>query len=233
MSQTDGFRRTSPSCVSRILAVSALFGLAAGRALQAQAVQAVQADRDTAAVTAPGLADPVATQGIVSEIRAGLLAHDLPILGPQQEHGVDINTELLFVSPVSAQAVSGIAPAARWLFRPRPQVGVTGNLSHYTSQAYLGFDWTLPAVRGLIRRNDRLLFDIGFGGAINNDPTLPSVINRAHLGSNLLFHPNLQIGYGIGTHYTVALYYEHSSNANLAKVNDGLNNIGFRLAHQL
>jgi lipid A 3-O-deacylase len=230
MSRIDRFRRLSPSGVSGTLAVAALLGVGAGSTLQAQSLHA---DGDTTGVTAPDAAAPMAPQGIVSEIRAGVLAHDLPILGPQHEHGADVNTELLFVSPISEQAVSGIVPAARWLFRPRPQVGVTGNLSHYTSQAYLGFDWTLPAVRGVIRSQDRLLFDIGFGGAINNDRTLPSVINRARLGSNVLFHPNLQIGYGIASHYTVALYYEHSSNAHLAKVNEGLNNIGFRLAHQL
>ena len=112
-------------------------------------------------------------------------------------------------------------------------MGVTGNHSRYTSQAYLGLDWTALAVSSPIRRQDRVLLDIGFGGAINNDRTLASVINRARLGSNVLFHPNLQIGYGIDSHYTIGLYYEHSSNAHLAKVNEGLNNIGFRLGRRL
>jgi len=215
---------------SRGLTVLVFFGLTAGGTLRAQALHA---NRDTAEAAAPGLRTSVSPTGIVSEIRAGVLAHDLPVLGPQHEHGADINTEVLFVSPVSEQAVSGIAPAARWLFRPRPQVGVTGNLSRYTSQAYLGLDWTAPAVHSPIRSNDSILFDIGFGGAVNNDRTLASAVNRAHLGANLLFHPNLQVSYGIDTRYTVGLYYEHSSNANLAKVNEGLNNVGFRLGRVL
>jgi lipid A 3-O-deacylase len=230
MPHIDHVRRASPLAFSRALAALAFLFLAASRQVQGQGLPL---DRDSAGVAGAGLTTAPTPPGILSEVRVGVLAHDLPVLGPQREHGADINTELLFVSPVSEQAVAHIAPAARWLFRPRPELGVTGNLSGYTSQVYVGFDWTAPAVRSLIRSQDRLLFDIGFGGAVNNDPTLASVINRAHLGSNLLFHPNLQIGYGIGSHYTVALYYEHSSNAHLAKVNEGLNNIGFRLGRQL
>jgi len=222
-------RGRSPSRLARAVAALVLSGLAvtATRTAHAQ-----RADQDSA-LAAPTLSTVASPRSIVSEIRAGVLAHGLPILGPQHEHGADINTALVFVSPVSEEAVSGVAPAARWLLRPRPEVGATGNLNGYTSQVYLGFDWTAPAIRNVIRSQDRLLFDFGFGGAINNDRTVASVVNRARLGSNLLFHPNLQIGYGINPHYVVALYYEHSSNAHLAKVNEGLNNIGFRVARQL
>lgn len=231
MLRIDPYRRTSAFASARVFTAIGLLGFVAVGTLDAQALQA---DRDSAgSEAAPSLTAPVATSGIVSEIRAGMLAHDLPILGPQHEHGADINTEVLFVSPISEQAVSGVAAAERWLLRPRPQVGVTGNLSRYTSQAYLGLDWTAPAVRSPIRSQDKLLFDVGFGGSVNNDRTLASVVNRARLGSNLLFHPNLQISYGINSRYTVGLYYEHSSNAHLAKVNEGLNNIGLRLGRQL
>ena len=226
MSPIDRFRRRTPLSLSRVLAALMAFGFAGGT-LRAQA------DHDTTGATAPSLAAATATPHILSEIRTGVLAHSLPILGPQHEHGADVNAELLFVSPVSEQSVSGVAPAARWLLRPRPQVGITGNLSRYTSQAYLGLDWTAPAVVSPIRPQDRVLFDIAFGGAVNNDRTLASAVNRARLGSNLLFHPNLQISYGIDSRYTVGLYYEHSSNADLAKVNEGLNNIGFRLGRSL
>src|SRR5580658_9257342 len=60
-------------------------------------------NRDTANTAALPASEP--GQQIVSEIRVGALAHDLPILGPQREHGVDVNAELLFVSPISEQAV--------------------------------------------------------------------------------------------------------------------------------
>jgi lipid A 3-O-deacylase len=121
----------------------------------------------------------------------------------------------------------------QWLLRPRPQVGVTGNLSGYTSQAYLGLDWTVAPAHDLLRGGDRFLVDLAFGGAVNNDRMLPSVTNRARLGSNLLFHPNLQLAYGIDARSSVGLYYEHSSNAHLARFNEGLNNIGLRYGRRL
>jgi lipid A 3-O-deacylase len=229
MSRIDRLLRLIASRSSHRLAGLVLAGLGLGRAVP---VSAQGPEGDTAMIALSGAA-PAPSQGIVSEIRAGVLAHDLPILGPQREHGADVNTELLFVSPVSENAVSGVAPAVRWLLRPRPQIGITQNFSGYTSQVYLGFDLTAVPAHDLLRSQDRFLVDLGFGGAINNDRTLTSGTKRLRLGSNVLFHPNLQIGYGIDPRYSVALFYEHSSNAHLAKVNEGLNNIGIRLGRSL
>ena len=189
-------------------------------------------------LAAPALAqsapqDSEPDQNIVSEMRVGALAHDLPILGPQREHGADLNAEVVFVSPVSEQAVSSVSPAVQWLLRPRPVVGGTGNLWGYTSQAYVGADWTAVPAHNLLHGGDRLLIDLGFGGAVNNDPTLSPPPTRAHLGSHVLFHPNLQLGYGVDARSSVGLYYEHSSNAHLARVNEGLNNIGLRYCRRL
>jgi hypothetical protein len=229
MSRIDRLRRLIAFRSPHTLVGLVLAAFSVGRAVP---ISAQGAERDTAA-TAPASEVPAPSQGIVSEIRAGVLAHDLPILGPQREHGADVNTEVLFVSPVSENAVSGIAPAARWLLRPRPQIGITRNFSGYTSQVYLGFDLTAVPAHDLLRSQDRLLVDLGFGGAINNGRTLASATKRLRLGSNVLFHPNVQIGYGIDSRYSVALFYEHSSNAHLAKVNEGLNNIGIRFGRQL
>lgn len=229
MSRVDRSCGTSPLLATRTMAGLLLLTVTVGSARRALPQSA---DRDTA-LSASGLATLAPSRGLLSEIRTGVLAHDLPVLGPQREHGGDLNAEVLFLSPVPDHAVSGIPPAARWLLQPRPQLGVTGNLSGYTSQAYVGLDWTVQAARRLLRSADRLLFDVGFGGAFNNDRTSASMPNRALLGSNLLFHPSLQIGYGIDARYSVGLYYEHSSNAHLAKVNEGLNNIGLRFGRRL
>lgn len=229
MTRTDSARWPAHSRRSWTAAAVVIASLGAAVALRAQAPQS---DHDTASAQS-SIELPAPNRGVLSEVRVGLLAHDLPVLGPQREHGSDLNTELLFVSPVSEASVARIAPAARWLFRPRPDIGLTQNFYGYTSQEYLGLDWTASAARGLFRRQDALLFDIGFGGAVNNDPTLPSTRNRLHLGSNLLFHPSLQVGYAFDSHNSIGLYYEHSSNAHLARVNEGLNNIGLRFGRQL
>ena len=55
---------------------------------------------------------PAWAQGIVSELQIGILAHDVPIVGEQKEHGADINGELRFVSPVPNGWIAGIAPGA-------------------------------------------------------------------------------------------------------------------------
>jgi len=225
MSRSGGFPVRGRSAILAVAATLAVVTLAS-------AARAQPGDRDTTEIAA-GVSSPAVEQHILSEVRVGLLAHDIPILGPQREHGVDLNSEVVFVSPVSERAVAGIAAAARWLFRPRPVVGVTQNVYGYTSQVYLGFTLTTPIAHGLLRSQDALLFDAGFGGAINNDRTLGSARDRLHLGSNVLFHPNLQVGYGIDSRTSIALYYEHSSNAHLARYNEGLNNIGIRFGRGL
>ena len=62
------------------------------------------------------IAAPVAAQDSVSsQINLGVLAHNVPILGVQKEHDVDLNGEILFVSPVPQNWTSKIAPRWRWL----------------------------------------------------------------------------------------------------------------------
>jgi lipid A 3-O-deacylase len=213
-----------------VLVGLAVLGLGAATT---HAAYAQQDDHDTIDEHAIITGQSAGGSGLLSEVRIGLLAHDIPILGPQREHGADVNSELLFVSPVPEAAVAGVASAARWLLRPRPVIGFSQNLNGYTSQVYLGFDVGTPIAHGLLRRQDAVLFDAGFGAAINNDRTLGSARNRLHLGANVLFHPNLQFGYAFDSRYSIALYYEHSSNAHLARYNEGLNNVGVRFGRTL
>ena len=49
------------------------------------------------------------------------------------------------------------------------------------------------------------------------------------LGSNVLFHPSVEICNWFNPRYSVSLYFEHSSNGGLAEQNAGLNNLGIRL----
>ncbi|HEY1933051.1 MAG TPA: acyloxyacyl hydrolase [Acetobacteraceae bacterium] len=167
-------------------------------------------------------------QSIVSEAQLGVLAHDVPILGVQEEHGADISGELRFVTPVPDAWVADVSPALRWMLTPRPNVGFDANTSGYTSQVYLGLTWTAVLFRGVFRPQDRIDFSIGFGPAFDNGRRSASEGHLA-LGSAVLFHPSVELGYWIDPRWSVSLYFEHSSNAGLATNNAGLDNLGVRV----
>src|SRR5208337_1843330 len=134
---------------------------------------------------------PATAEEIISELRLGVLAQDIPVLAGQKEHGADINAELLFVSPVRATWTSDVAPELRWLLTPRPDVGIDANTSGYTSQADLGLVWTATPFQDLFKPNDSLFLSIGFGPAFNNGHTESSSPDHKSLGSNVLFHSTL------------------------------------------
>jgi lipid A 3-O-deacylase len=167
-------------------------------------------------------------QSIFSEVQIGVLAHDLPVLGEQREHGADINGELRFVSPVPDAWVAGVPPAFRWMLTPRPDVGMDANTSGYTGQVYLGLTWTAVLFRAAVTPQDRIDFSIGFGPAFDNGHRTESA-RHLGVGSGVLFHPSIELAYWIDPRLSVSLYFEHSSNAGLEKENAGLNNAGVRV----
>lgn len=74
-----------------------------------------------------------------------------------------------------------------------------------------------------------MFLDLGFGPAFNNGLISTTDPDRKSLGSHTLFHGSLSIGYRFDRRYSVSLYFEHSSNAGLARENQGLDNAGVRL----
>ncbi len=179
-------------------------------------------------LTALGAAPMASAQNIVSELKVGVLAHDVPILGDQQEHGADLNAELRFVSPVPDSWIADVSPVWRWMLDPRPNIGIDANTSGYTSQAYFGLTWTAVLWQGVFAPQDHIDFDIGFGPAFNNGHTSGSD-SHLPLGSNVLFHPSVELVYWFAPRGNVSIYFEHSSNAGLASNNAGLDNLGVRL----
>ncbi len=172
-----------------------------------------------------------ADDGILTDVKLGLLDHDVPILGGQTEHGVDVNAEVLFHSFVPDSAVAGISPALRWLLQPAPHLGVDGNTSGYTSQLYFGLTWTANLdTGGLLWPDHAVFFAFGFGPAFNNGHVYaPDTSDHLSLGSNVLFHEYLELGYRITPHVSLSVYFDHSSNAGLARYNAGLDNLGIRV----
>jgi len=174
-------------------------------------------------------AGPACARQIVSEVRLGVLAHDIPVLGSHKESGADINADVLFVSPVPDDLVAGVSPTVRWLLTPRPDIGGDLNTAGDTSQLYLGLIWTATLFGNVLTPGDSVFLDLGLGPAFNNGEISTTDPDRKSLGSHTLFHGSLDIGYRFDRRYSVSLYYEHSSNGGLARENEGLNNAGVRL----
>lgn len=163
----------------------------------------------------------------IDQLKLGVLAHSV---GGHELGSVDLNAELLFVSPVSTKALAGL-PLRRFslpFFRPRPDIGFEVNTAGETSQAYFGVTWTWLLLRNLLRPGDGIELDLGFGPAFNNGEIRSPTVSRNSLGSNVLFHTSGEIGYRITPRYVVSVYFDHVSNAGFARENEGQNDAGVR-----
>jgi len=150
------------------------------------------------------------------EFRGGVLAHDVPDLwaGFNLEGGVDINAELLFGR--------GLAVFGGTL---RPALGVSVNTEGFTSRAYLDARWEIESVLGIF-------FGIGLGAAVHDGVLDPSEPDRKALGSRVLFHIPIELGFRLDARNSISVYFEHTSNGNLATYNEGLDAIGVRYGYK-
>jgi lipid A 3-O-deacylase len=164
------------------------------------------------AAAAVGLALPISAlaAGLIDEARLGLLDHDIGLFDHHAEHGIDINGELLFASPGLLAAIGA----------PHPNLGFTANTSGNTDYGYFGLAWS-----GMLR--GPLFGELGLGGAVH-DGRLEAAPQRKALGSRILFHEELELGYRFTNAFGISVFLDHISNANLAHHNEGLTNLGMR-----
>lgn len=175
----------------------------------------------SAGVLALGLACPTGTAalaaGLVSEIKAGVLAHDVPDLwsGFQLESDApDINVEVI-LSPSLPFLWGSISPA----------IGASVNTGGDTSHAYIDARWQIEGPSGLF-------FGIGIGAAIHDGELDPVAIDKKALGSRVLFHIPFEIGIRLDARNSLSAYFEHTSNANLADFNEGMDRLGVRYGYR-
>ena len=79
-----------------------------------------------------------------------------------------------------------------------------------------------------------IFFGLGLGAAVHDgeiggpgsDP------DKKWLGSRVLFHIPLEVGYHLDAHNDVSVYFEHTSNAYTEKFNEGLDRIGVRYGYR-
>jgi hypothetical protein len=146
------------------------------------------------------------------EVRAGVLAHDVPDLwaGFSLESGVDINAEVLFGR--GWRVLGGTL---------RPALGASVNTEGYTSRAYLDARWEYEWQGGLF-------LGLGLGAALHNGELDCCEPDRKALGSRVLFHIPIELGFRLDDRNSVSVFFEHVSNGNLADHNEGLDAIGVR-----
>jgi lipid A 3-O-deacylase len=158
----------------------------------------------------------------ITEVRLGVLAHDLSVGGSRKEGGANINGTIFFNRLPKIESVPG------WLafiLAPRPIIGGSVNTSGDTSYGHFGVNWGGDVT-------ERLFVDFSFGGAIHsgnknvNDPA------RKHLGCRVVFREALSVGVHITEQINVSGIIEHISNAGICSRNDGITSAGARLGYR-
>ncbi|XBQ16811.1 MAG: acyloxyacyl hydrolase [Oceanicaulis sp.] len=167
--------------------------------------------------SAPGFAD-----GLISEVRLGVAAHDLT---DHSEDGPQITGELL-LQPIEQLGFIGA---------PKPVFNISISTQGFTNLAGAGLLWD-----GRVGENWRI--EGGFGLAVHDgindlDTTLPPLEQvriketRALLGSDVLFRTTFGLNYDVTERWGVGLFYEHYSHGQILGDgrNQGLDELGVRL----
>jgi lipid A 3-O-deacylase len=153
--------------------------------------------------------------GFLSEVRIGVLAHDIGAFGRNKEEGPDVNAELLFVSPAFLELV----------FSPRPHLGMTVNAGDDTSQVYAGltWDWTFW---------EPFFVEGSLGFAVHDGEIDIESRQKKALGCRLLFRESLALGARFYEHHSISMALAHISNAKLCEHNEGLDTFGVRYGYK-
>ena len=154
-------------------------------------------------------------RGNISEIRLGILAHDVGPFSSSEESGTDANFEVLFNSPEFLERI----------WAPRPHLGLALNSDGDTNQAYFGLTWEFDLW-------PKLFLGMSLGGSFHDGQTKTDRIDKKELGCKLLFRESLEFGYRFGGRHAITAYLDHLSNANLCDKNEGLENVGLRYGYR-
>jgi hypothetical protein len=156
------------------------------------------------------------SRSIVDEIRLGLYGHHIEPSGTEQG-GLDVNAEILFAKPVSAEDRGSLHS----FLMPRIHIGTQINVDGDTSQLYAGFTWDL-------RIHERFSVEVTFGGAVHDGPTNGE---GSAFGCVANFRESGSIGVGLTERLWLYATVAHMSNAGLCDRNSGLTSGGLRLGY--
>jgi len=155
-------------------------------------------------------------RGWLSELRGGVLAHDVGSLwsNSRKESGIDFSAEA-----IGCRVGLGVLWGTL-----RPNLGVTINDRGDTSKLYAGAVWEIRAFG--------VFFDLAGGGAVHDGRLETSDDDRKELGSRFLFRIGVDLGYEITPHHRLMVSFDHISNAGLASPNRGLDTLGARYGYR-
>ncbi len=160
---------------------------------------------------------PASADGLIRELRFGVLAHDVPDLWSGfrvEDAEIAINGEAV------------LEPSIPFLGGSiRPAIGGSIAAGDGTSSAYIDARWEIENAAGLF-------FGIGIGAAIHDGQTDLIELDDKALGSRVLFHIPVEIGYRLDEHNALSVYFEHMSNAGTADFNEGLDRLGVRYGYR-
>ncbi len=152
---------------------------------------------------------------LLHQVKFGVLAHDVGDLwsGFNREDGVDLNIEAI-LGP-SYTIFGGTL---------RPAIGGSINTAGDTSKGYLDALWQYDF-------STQFFLVIGIGAAVHSGKNNFTTSERKALGSRVLFHIPLELGYYVTPQTTLSLYFDHVSNAYTANENEGLDTLGVRFGY--
>jgi hypothetical protein len=164
-----------------------------------------------------GAMAPVCADGLVDELKIGVLAHDVPGLWSgfrAEPSSADINVEAL-LSP-SAPFLGGTV---------RPAVGASIDTEGATSHAYIDARWQIETPSGIF-------LGLGLGGAVHDGQLELADRDRKALGSRVLFHIPVEAGLRLDAHNSISAFFEHTSNAFIVSPNEGFDRLGVRYGYR-
>ncbi len=152
---------------------------------------------------------------LIHQLKFGVMAHDVADLwsGFSRESGVDLNIEAVLAP--SVDVLGGTL---------RPALGGSINTNGDTSKGYIDLLWQYNFSSGIFVAT-------GVGAAIHDGKIHATHAGRKALGSRVLFHIPLEIGYFLSPKTTFSVYFDHVSNAYTAHENEGLDTLGARFGY--
>lgn len=159
--------------------------------------------------------DRQSAAGLIHQLKFGVLAHDVGDLwsGFHRENGVDLNIEVVLAP--SLDVLGG---------KLRPALGGSINTNGDTSKGYFDILWQYNFSSGIF-------VVTGVGAAVHDGKLHSTHVGRKALGSRVLFHIPLEIGYFLTSRTTFSVYFDHVSNAYTASENEGMDTLGARLGY--
>jgi lipid A 3-O-deacylase len=174
-----------------------------------------------ATVVFAGASPAHAADGIVDELKFGVLDHDTTIGGHHKEPGADINGEVLFTSPSFLNVI----------WAPRPHLGADINTDGKTSQFYFGLTWRVLHFTEIFTASDGVYLLGSLGGAVHDGHLNGGGHDDKQLGSRVLFRESIDLGYEFVPRQSVSVFIDHISDAGLTSQNQGITNLGLRYGY--